>query len=84
MENEHLLRKMRFHRLISAGIPITPEGRLTSGMMVEITSGPLAGLKGKILRSASGQRFVVQIDFIQRGASVVLDDFTLAKLDDHR
>lgn len=73
----------QIHRLIAAGLPITPECRLTSGMKVEITSGPLAGLKGRILRSASGQRFVVQIDFIQRGASVVLDDFTLAKLNDH-
>jgi transcriptional antiterminator RfaH len=72
----------QIHRLIAAGLPITPEAQLTPGMMVEIKSGPLAGLKGKILRSASGQRFVVQIDFIQRGASVVLDDFTLAKLDD--
>jgi transcription antitermination factor NusG len=72
----------QIHRLIAAGMPITPESRLTCGMMVEITSGPLAGLKGRILRSASGQRFVVQIDFIQRGASVVLDDFTLAKVDD--
>jgi transcription antitermination factor NusG len=73
----------QIHRLIAAGLPITPESRLTAGMMVEITSGPLAGLRGRILRNASGQRFVVQIDFIQRGASVVLDDFTLAKLDDH-
>jgi transcription antitermination factor NusG len=52
-------------------------------MMVEITSGPLAGLRGRILRSASGQRFVVQIDFIQRGASVELDDFTLTRVDIH-
>ena len=31
-------------------------------------SGPLAGLKGKILRTASGRRFVVEVDFIQQGA----------------
>jgi transcriptional antiterminator RfaH len=74
------LRQIR--RLIAAGLPIAPENRLTSGTLVEITSGPLAGLRGKILRSASGNRFVVQIDFIQQGASVVLDDFTLARVDD--
>jgi transcriptional antiterminator RfaH len=71
----------QIHRLITAGLPIMPENRLASGMMVEITSGPLAGLRGRILRSASGQRFVVQIDFIQRGASVELDDFTLTRVD---
>jgi transcriptional antiterminator RfaH len=73
----------QIHRLITAGLPITPENRLASGMMVEITSGPLTGLRGRILRSASGQRFVVQIDFIQRGASVELDDFTLTRVDTH-
>jgi transcription antitermination factor NusG len=72
----------QIHRLIAAGVPITPESQLTSGMMVEITSGPLAGLRGRILRGASGRRFVVQVDFIQRGASVVLDDFTLRRLED--
>jgi transcriptional antiterminator RfaH len=65
------------HRLIATGAPVTPEGRLGPSAAVEITSGPLAGMKGKILRGASGRRFVVQVDFIQQGASVLLDDFML-------
>ncbi len=78
-----LWRDLRqIYRLIAAGTPITPESQLTSGARVEITSGPLAGLKGRIIRNASGNRFVVQIDFIQQGASVMLHDFTLAKLED--
>lgn len=75
----HDLRQTR--RLIDAGAPITPEDRLQSGMTVEIRTGPLAGLKGRIVRTAAGRRFVVQVDFIQRGASVELDDFMLAKSD---
>jgi transcriptional antiterminator RfaH len=70
------------HRLIAAGAPITPESRLVPGALVVIRTGPLAGLKGKILRTASGQRFVVQVDFIQQGASVLLDDFRLAPADE--
>jgi transcriptional antiterminator RfaH len=62
------------YRLIASGAPITPEERLAPGALVEIRSGPLAGLKGKIVRHASGHRFVVEVDFIQRGASVLLDD----------
>lgn len=65
------------HRLIASGAPLTPESQLAPGMQVEIQSGPLAGLKGKIVRAASKRRFVVEIDFIQRGVSVLLDDFTL-------
>jgi transcriptional antiterminator RfaH len=63
--------------LIATGAPITPEDRLAPGSAVEIKCGPLAGLKGKILRNATGRRFVVEVDFIQRGASVMLEDHYL-------
>jgi transcriptional antiterminator RfaH len=66
-------------RLIGSGAPITPEDRLAPGMTVQITSGPLTGLKGTILRTAKGRRFVVSVDFIQQGASVLLDDFVLTR-----
>lgn len=71
----------QIHRLIASGAPVTPEDRLAPGMVVEIRSGPLAGLRGKILRTASGRRFVVEVNFIQRGASVLLDDFALVRSD---
>lgn len=66
--------------LLSSGAPITPEERLAPGDSVEITNGPLAGLSGTIVRTASGRRFVVRVDFIQQGASVELDDFALVPL----
>ncbi len=65
------------HRLINTGAPITPEERLEPGAFVEITRGSLAGLKGRIVRAATGRRFVVQVNFIHRGASVLIDDFSL-------
>jgi transcription antitermination factor NusG len=67
----------QIHRLIDLGLPIRPEDQLAPGVAVEINAGPLAGLRGVIVKSASGNRFVVKVDFIQRGASVLLDDFTL-------
>jgi transcriptional antiterminator RfaH len=77
-DQDKLWRDLRLIRqLISSGAPITPEDRLAPGSLVEITSGPLAGLKGKILRNASGHRFVVEVDFIQRGASVLIDEHVL-------
>jgi transcriptional antiterminator RfaH len=69
----------QIRRLIDSGAPITPEDRLAPGMLVEIHSGPLTGLTGTIIRSASRRRFVVRVDFIQRGASVELDDYTLVR-----
>lgn len=76
----HDLRQVQ--QLIGSGAPLTPEGRLVAGATVEIRSGPLAGLRGTIIESVSGRRFLVRVDFIQRGASVLLDDIGLVRVTD--
>src|SRR5262249_50586851 len=40
----------RVHQLVLSGSPLAPEERLEPGSPVEIISGPLAGMEGKILR----------------------------------
>jgi transcription antitermination factor NusG len=72
----------QIRRLIETGAPITPEDRLEPGTEVLIKSGVLAGLRGTILRSGTKKRFVVQVNFIQRGASVEVDDFALECVED--
>ena len=64
-------------RLIESGMPITPEDHMGPGDRVLVRSGPLAGLEGTILRLENSHRLLVQVDFIQRGASVLADDFDL-------
>jgi len=64
----------RIHQLMAAGLPLTPEERLEPGSWVEITSGALCGMKGRITRRANRLRFVVEVDFLQRGASVEVDE----------
>ena len=66
--------------LIACGAPVTAEDKLEPGMEVEIKQGPLRGLTGTILSSVSGRRFVVVVNFLRRGASVMLDDAMLAKV----
>jgi transcription antitermination factor NusG len=79
-EQERLWHDLtQLQRLIQTGAPITPQERLAPGMIVEIRNGPLAGLKGKIVKASSRRHFVVEIDFIQRGASVVFEDAMLAQ-----
>jgi transcriptional antiterminator RfaH len=70
----------QIQRLIESGVPMRPEDQLTPGAPVEIRSGPLAGLHGVIVKSATGNRFIVKVDFIQRGASVMLDESDLARV----
>ena len=70
----------QIHKLIASGARIRPEAQLTPGTPVEIQSGPLAGFRGVIAKSLSGSRFVVKIDFIQRGASVLFDESAIARI----
>ena len=76
-QDQFWLDMQGIHRLIESGMPITREDRLAAGDRVIVRGGPLAGLEGTILRTASGRRFLVQVDFIQRGASVLANDFDL-------
>lgn len=66
--------------LIQTGLPVVPELALQPGQPIEIRDGPLKGLRGVILKSITGNRFVVKVDFIQRGASVILDDYLLERI----
>lgn len=68
------------YRLIASGSPITPEEKLAPGDLVEVRGGPLAGLKGTIVRTASGDRFVIRVNFIQQGASVLVDGFNVTPM----
>ncbi len=63
----------RIHRLMISGEPLTPEERLQPGDWVEITSGPLEGLQGKVIRRGKHLRLFVEVQFLQRGASVEID-----------
>jgi transcription antitermination factor NusG len=81
LEQEQLWYDLRqIRRLLLSGAPVSPQDRLGPGDVVEIQSGPLTGLRGTIERTASGRRFVVRVDFIQRGAAVLLDDSILVKV----
>jgi transcriptional antiterminator RfaH len=80
-DQERMWNDLRqIQRLIASGAPIRPEDQLEPGAPVEIRNGPLAGLRGVIVKSATGNRFIVKVDFIQRGASVTLDESALARL----
>lgn len=67
----------QLHHLIASGLPLTPEPLLSPGQLVDIVSGPLTGFRGRVVRSSTGKRFVVEVDFIGRGASVLCDGMTL-------
>jgi len=70
----------RVYGLLNSGEPVTPESRLQPGMLAEIVDGPLAGYRGRVLRKGKNLRFVVEVDFLQQGASVEVDEAMIAAL----
>ena len=60
------------------------------GMLVEVTNGPLRGVKGRLIREARYARLVLSVSLIQRSVAVEIDvdsvvpaqcDIGLAKVD---
>ncbi|MFG0331838.1 MAG: transcription termination/antitermination NusG family protein [Maioricimonas sp. JB049] len=70
----------RVYGLLNSGAPVTPESRLQPGMLAEIVGGPLTGYRGRVLRKGKNLRFVVEVDFLQQGASVEVDEAMIAAL----
>jgi transcriptional antiterminator RfaH len=68
------------YRMIASGLPILPEEQLEPGAPAEIISGPLAGHRGVVVRRGKSLRFVVQVNFLQHGASVEVDAAMLQTL----
>ena len=81
IEQETLLNQLRdIQRLIDSGAPITAEERLEVGMPARIIKGPLAGMSGQVVQNKRGLKFVLQVQFIQRAASIEVDGSVIEAL----
>jgi transcription antitermination factor NusG len=79
---EQLVFDLRqFRQLIAAGAPLTIEARLAPGRRVRVRQGAFAGVEGVVLKRRGETRLLVAINFLQKGASVEIDDFSLEPLD---
>ncbi len=70
----------RVHRLIEGGRGLSPEDRLQPGSPVRISSGPLVGLEGKVLRREKNLRFFVEVRLLQQGVSVEIESWMIEPL----
>ncbi len=65
-------------RLVESTLHYDPHPYLTEGMQVEVIRGPLAGLRGLLLRKGARARLVIGVALIHQGASVELDAFDVS------
>lgn len=82
IDDQSLLeRELRdIHRLIQSGQLLTREERLQPGSLARIIRGPLAGLTGHVVTNKRGQKFVLQVQFLQQGVSVEIDSSMIEAL----
>jgi transcription antitermination factor NusG len=71
----HDLRQVQ--QLIASGVPLSPEGRIQPGHMVRVKNGPLMGIEGTVAKRFTGDRLIISVQFLQQGASVAIDDFSV-------
>jgi transcriptional antiterminator RfaH len=74
----HDLQQIR--RLIELDAPLTVEARIEPGRRVRVRSGPMAGLEGTVTKRRGREWLVVAVEFLQQGASVLLEDFQVEPL----
>lgn len=74
----HDLRQIR--RLIELDAPLTIEARIEPGRRVRVRAGSMAGLEGTVVKRRGKDWLVVAVEFLQQGASVLLEDFQVEAL----
>jgi transcription antitermination factor NusG len=67
-------------RLVTCTLPYDPHPYLREGMQVEVIRGPLAGVRGILLRKGTRARLVIGVTLIHQAASVELDALDVARV----
>ncbi len=67
----------QLQQLVLTGAPLSPEARIDSGDLVRVKNGQFAGFEGIVVRRQQQTCLIVQVRFMNQGASVVLDDCQL-------
>jgi transcription antitermination factor NusG len=76
VDQEGLVRDLRqVSRMLGSGLKITSEQTVPVGAKVRITTGPLTGMVGTVIRRAKRDQFVAVVHFLGRGATVDLQDW---------
>ena len=60
----------RIRKIQDPGVGARPHPFLNAGKRVRVTSGPLQGLEGLVVRRKNATRFVVSVELLQRSVSV--------------
>ena len=80
-KSELIFDLRQVQQLIASDAPLSPEARLVRGMKVRIRSGPFAGIEGSVIKRRGKDMLLVAVNFLQRGASVVVGDYETERIE---
>jgi len=70
----------QIQKMLSSGLPVQPEPAAPVGSRVRITTGPLTGIEGTVIRRGKHDQFVAVVRFLGRGATVDLQDWQVEQI----
>lgn len=76
----HDLRQV--HQMLGSGLTVSAEPMVPVGARVRITTGPLTGIVGTVIRRGKRDQFVAVVQFLGRGATVDLQDWQVEQVAD--
>jgi transcription antitermination factor NusG len=81
VDQEGLVRDLRqVYTMLSSGLAVSSEPMIPVGAKVRITSGPLTGIIGTVIRRGNRDQFVAVVNFLGRGATVDLEDWQVEQV----
>jgi transcriptional antiterminator RfaH len=71
----------QIHTMLCSGLPVGQESSAPVGARVRITTGPLTGVEGTVIRRGKRDQFVAVVRFLGRGATVDLEDWQVEQIE---
>jgi len=59
-------------QMLASGVPLEPWSYARPGHIVEVQAGPLAGMRGEVVREKGLWRLIVNVDLLQRSVAAEL------------
>jgi transcription antitermination factor NusG len=81
VDQESLVHDLRqINKMLNSGLPVAAEPMMPVGAKVRITTGPLTGIVGTVIRRGKRDQFVAVVQFLGRGATVDLQDWQVERV----
>ncbi len=72
----------QIHTMLGSGLAVLPEPAVPVGARVRVTTGPLTGIEGTVIRRGKKDQLVAVVHFLGRGATVDLQDWQVEQIDE--